>query len=194
MLPELREGDSVYPGRPVIDVIETGRMELRASVDESDRSNLAVGQSADVTIDTLPGQTFKAKVAALSQLATRGHFLEPTASVSRLFDVTFHFDRFDSPLKAGASAKVFVEGREIPDALHVPRQAVFEKSGKTHVFAKAGDRFEPREVTVVQRTESRVVLEGIEEGVEIALVDPNAAPGSASAAAAPASPLPGGGR
>ena len=69
-----------------------------------------------------------------------------------------------------------IEGREIPDALHVPRQAVFEKSGKTHVFAKVGDRFEQREVKIEHVTESRVVLTGVSEGTEVALVDPNTAP------------------
>ena len=68
-----------------------------------------------------------------------------------------------------------IEGKEMPDALHVPRQAVFEKNGKTHVFVKTGDRFEQREVKVVQRTESRAAIEGLPEGTEIALVDPTIA-------------------
>ena len=55
---------------------------------------------------------------------------------------------------------MFIEGKEIPDALHVPRQAVFDKNGKNHVFVKVGDRFEQREVKVVQRTESRVAIAG----------------------------------
>ena len=46
VLPEYREGDSVWPGRPVIDVIEVGKMEVRAKVDESDRTNLDAGQTA----------------------------------------------------------------------------------------------------------------------------------------------------
>lgn len=190
VLPEYREGDSVWPGRPVLDVIEAGRMELRAKIDESDRSNLTEGQSAQVFIDSLPDQTFNAKVGALSGLANRSGWFEPTASISRLFDVTFHFDQQDPRLKAGASARVFIEGKEMPDALHAPRQAVFEKAGKTHVFVRTDDRFEQREVKIVQRTESRVALEGLSEGTEIALVDPTAAkPASAPASA---SPMPGG--
>lgn len=192
VLPEYREGDSVWPGRPVLDVIEAGRMELRAKIDESDRGNLSEGQAAVVSIDSLPGQTFKARVGALSGLASRGNFFEPTATISRLFDVTFQFVEQDPRLKAGASARVFIEGKEMPDALHVPRQAVFDKAGKTHVFVRSGDRFEQREVKVVQRTESRVALEGLSEGTEIALVDPTAAKPTATPASA--SPMPGGAR
>jgi multidrug efflux pump subunit AcrA (membrane-fusion protein) len=191
VLPEYREGDSVWPGRPVVDVIESGRMELRAKIDESDRTNLVEGQVAEVSVDTLPGQTFKAKVGALSGLASRGGFFEPTASVSRLFDVTFQFETQDPRLKAGASARVFIKGRPIEGALHVPRQAVFEKNGKNHVFVRLGDRFEQREVKVVQRTESRIAVDGLSEGLEIALVDPHAA--SNQTPAASTSPLPAGG-
>jgi multidrug efflux pump subunit AcrA (membrane-fusion protein) len=190
VLPEYREGDSIWPGRPVVDIIESGRMELRAKIDESDRTNLVEGQVAEVSVDTLPGQTFRAKVGALAGLASRGGFFEPTASISRLFDVTFQFETQDPRLKAGASARVFIKGKQIEGALHVPRQAVFEKSGKNHVFVRAGDRFEQREVKVLQRTESRTGIDGLTEGLEIALVDPHTA--SKQTPAASTSPLPAG--
>ena len=45
VLPEYRQGDSVWPGRPVADVIESGRMEVRAKVDETDRANLTRGSA-----------------------------------------------------------------------------------------------------------------------------------------------------
>ena len=61
-LPEYREGDSVWPGRPVADVIESGRMEMRAKVDENDRANLTEGQPSAVEVDAIPGEKFPAKV------------------------------------------------------------------------------------------------------------------------------------
>lgn len=188
ILPELREGDQVWPGTPVADVIENGRMEVRAKVDENDRGNLVAGQPASVYVDALPGEVFTARVGALSGNASRASFFD-SASVTRLFDVTFQFEKPDPRLKAGASARVLIDGKEITGALHVPRQAVFAKNGKNHVFVRVGERFEEREVKVTQRTESRVVLEGIQEGLDIALVDPNArAGGRASQSASPALP------
>jgi multidrug efflux pump subunit AcrA (membrane-fusion protein) len=79
---------------------------------------------------------------------------------------------------------VTIEGRQIPDALTVPRQAIFRKAGKTHVFARNGDRFEQREVKVVHQSESRAAIEGVAEGTEIALVDPTVARTTSPAAAA----------
>ena len=184
VLPEYREGDQVFPGQPVAEVIESGRMELRAKIDENDRGNLTAGQQAKVSVDALPGEVFIARVGALSGLASRANFFD-SASVNRLFDVTFQFEKPDPRLRAGASARLVIEGKELTDALHVPRQAVFARNGKNHVFARIGDRFEEKEVKVTQRTESRVVLEGVTEGTEIALVDPNTRPAGPGQGAAP---------
>lgn len=187
VLPEYREGDSVWSGRPVADVIESGRMEVRAKVNENDRANLTEGQIADVFVDALPGRTFKARVGTLAGLAKGGSFFE-TASINRQFDVTFQFEAPDELLKAGASARLVIAGKEVAGALHVPRQAVFEKNGKNFVFEKVGGRFERRDVQVEQRTESRLAIAGISEGAEIALVDPTAATKTAPASSAPAMP------
>jgi len=173
-LPEYRTGDSVWPGRPIADVMEGGRMELRGKVDENDRANLTEGQLALVEIDGLAGESFKAKVGALSAQAKRADWME-TSVIARQFDISFQFDTVDPRMKAGASARVTIAGKEIADALTVPRQAVFRKNGKTYVFVRIGDRFEEREVKVVQRTESRAALEGLGEGTEVALIDPTAA-------------------
>ena len=102
VLPEYRAGDQISPGRPVVDVIESGLMEVRAKVNESDRPNLVAGQAAVVEVDALPGETFKARIGQLAGLASRGNFWE-SAGVTRLFDVTLQFDHPDSRLKAGVS-------------------------------------------------------------------------------------------
>jgi HlyD family secretion protein len=190
ILPEYRAGDQIWPGRPVADVIEAGRMEVRAKVDESDRGNLTAGQLASASVDTLPGETFPVRVGQLAGLASRGFFFE-SAGVTRLFDVTFQFEKPDPRLRAGASARVVIQGKEVPDALHVPRQAVFDKKGKSYVFVKNGERFEEREVTVQQRTESRVALAGLSEGTEVALIDPTAGRQQPGQSTAP--PVPGAG-
>jgi multidrug efflux pump subunit AcrA (membrane-fusion protein) len=149
---------------------------------ETDRANLTAAP-AGVFVDMFPGEAFP-WVGALSGLATRAAWFE-SATVTRLFDVTFQFDKPDPRLKAGASARVVIDGKPIADALNVPRQAVIEKNGKTHVFVKAGDRFEQREVKVEHLTESRAAISGLDEGTIVALVDPTVARPTATAASPP---------
>jgi multidrug efflux pump subunit AcrA (membrane-fusion protein) len=174
VLPEYKEGDTTASGRNIADVIEAGRMEVRAQVTEVDRGNLQTGQSAVVEIDALPGRKYTAKVGPLSATAAQGSFFQTTAV--RRFDIVLNLDRPDPMMRAGSSLRVVIDGREIPDALHVPRQAVFEKAGKNYVFLQTGsDRFERRDVKVENATESRAVISGLHEGDVIALVDPDVA-------------------
>ena len=76
--------------------------------------------------------------------------------------MTFQFDKPDPRMKAGASARVIDRRQGDSRARSTCRgRPCSQKNGKTHVFVKVGDRFEQREVKVVQRTESRVVVEGL---------------------------------
>ena len=174
VLPQYREGDSTFSGRNIADVVESGKMEVRAKVTETDRDNLKAGQKATVLVDALPGRTFTAKVGALSGGVTRGSFFETTAV--RQFDINLELDQPDPQMRAGSSLRVVIDGTDVKEALHVPRQAVFEKNGKNYVFLQlADDRFDRRDVQVVNRTESRAIVSGLKEGDVIALIDPDVA-------------------
>jgi HlyD family secretion protein len=184
VLPQYREGDSTFSGRNIADIVESGMMEVRAKVTETDRDNLQAGQAATVQVDALPGRTFTAKVGPLSGSASRGNFFETSAV--RQFDITLQLDKPDPSMRAGSSLRVVIDGREIKDALHVPRQAVFEKNGKNFVFLQIGDgRFDRRDVKVENRTESRAVVSGLNEGDVIALVDPDVATRSSRSSSGP---------
>lgn len=172
-LPEYRQGDTTFSGRAIADVIETGKMEVRAKINETDRDNLQTGQLATVESDALPGQSFAARVGALSGLAARGNWFETSAV--RQFDVTFTLEKPDPRLLAGSSVRLVIEGRVVDKALQVPRQSIFEKNGKTFVYVKVGERFERRDVQVTDSTESRAAVSGINEGDVIALIDPEIA-------------------
>jgi HlyD family secretion protein len=189
VLPEYREGDTTQSGRNIADLIERGKMEVRAKVTEVDRDNLQAGQSATVQIDALPGRTFTATVGPLSASASRGSYFETSAV--RQFDITLNLDRPDPAMRAGSSLRLTIDGREIKDALHVPRQAVFEKAGKNYVFLQTGDRFERHDVKVVTATESRAVINGLHEGDVIALVDPDVALSRTKSSGAGGGPLSG---
>lgn len=180
-LPEYHAGDTVFSGRAVLDVFDASQLEIRAKVNEQERGNIDTGQSAAVRADALPGRPLLARVTNLAGLASRGNFFERTTGPTRQFDAILRFERPDAQLRPGTSVQLVVAGTELRDALHLPRQALFEKRGKPVVFVKSGSRFEPREVRITHRTESRVVIDGLPEGTEVALLDPEAeerAPGT----------------
>jgi hypothetical protein len=165
-------------------------MEIRVRVSEQERPTLSVGQAATVHADALPGRPLKARITTLSSLAVRAG---DQAGPLRQFDVTLRLDEVDPRLRPGTSVRVIIAGIEVRNVLTIPRQALFQRNGKSVVYVRAGDRFEPREVKVTNRSESRVAIEGPAEGIEVALVNPNAAATGPAATNGPMS-TPGGPR
>jgi HlyD family secretion protein len=168
-LPPYRVGDLVNPGRPVLDLFNVSSMEIRSNVNELDRVNLSVGQAVTVTSDSIAGLELPATVRAISGLGQAPRLGGPL----RRFDVTMGLERVDSRLQPGTSVVLTVTGPRVEEALVVPRQAVFEREGKTLLYVRAGERFEPREVKVLHRGESRAAVEGVDAGTEVALIRPD---------------------
>jgi multidrug efflux pump subunit AcrA (membrane-fusion protein) len=187
-LPQYRIGDMVNPGRPVLDIFDVSGMEIRASVNEQERANVSPGQAATVRSNAVPGAPLGAKVIAVAGLGQPDRYAGPL----RMFEVTLELDRADERLRPGTSVEVIVPGRRVDNVLVLPRQAVFEKDGKPVIYVRSGSQFTAREVKVLHRTESRVAIEGVDEGVEAALISPSAP--SSTSPTPTASPLPGAAR
>ena len=84
--------------------------------------------------------------------------------------------QLDVLLRPGLLADVEIIVEKIPNAIHIPVQAVFEREGKPVVFVKHGNEFEERVVKPLKRSESTMVIaEGLKPGELLALSDPTAA-------------------
>jgi HlyD family secretion protein len=168
-LPEYREGDLVFPGRFLAEVMDVSQMEAVAKVFENDRSNVSVGQTAEIHMDAQPGAVFPARVKTIAGMAARRDFGSDSV---RRFDVTFDLLSHAAEMRPGTSAQVLVKGTQVKDQLYVPSQCVFDKDGKLVIYVKHGDKFEPTEAKIKFRTENRVAVENLAEGTEVALVNP----------------------
>ena len=125
-LPPYRVGDSVFSGRPVIDVFDLSSMEIKATVSEQERVNVSARLPALVTSNAVPGESFKAIVTAVAGLGRP----DRNAGPLRQFEVTLELERPDARLRPGTSVQVVAQGKTVEKALQLPRQAVFEKDGK----------------------------------------------------------------
>ncbi len=165
VLPEYREGDSVWPGRPVLDVIEAGRMELRAKIDESDRDQ--PGRGADGR--RLGRHAAGADVQGQGRGALR-HLRAAAASSSRPRACR------GCSTSRSSSRRLILSSRPAPRrgcSSRARRSATrctcrdrrsSRRTARTMCSCATADRFEPREVKVVQRTESRIAIDGVAEG------------------------------
>jgi HlyD family secretion protein len=169
ILPEYRAGDLVQSGRPLADVFDISQMEVQAKVGETDRSNIAPNESAEVHIDAHPAEILPARVKTVAGLASRDFW---SGNSQAKFPATFQLEKNSPDLRPGVSALVRVHGTKLTAVLYLPAQSMFDKDGKPIVYLKRGDSFEPTPVKVKYRTESRIVIEGISEGAEVAVVNP----------------------
>jgi hypothetical protein len=172
-IPEYRVGDTVAPGRIVLEIIDTARVQIRARVSEQDRPHVAAGQEARVQADGLGGEWVSATVESVAGLASRGFGPFEGSGAVRRFDLTLR-PKEPKRLRPGTTVRIVVAGPALSNVLHLPRQAVFERDGKPVVFARENGQFVARPVTIVGRTEGRVAITGVVEGTEAALLDPTA--------------------
>jgi HlyD family secretion protein len=181
-LPEFHAGDSVFPGATIVDVVDTSRIEVGAKVPEGDRANVNAGQPTEVTVDAVPGTTLKGSVRAVSSVPSRQG---PFGDALKQYDVVFDILGINPRIRPGVSAQIAIAGAMLNDALYIPRQAVFESGGRTFVYVRRGAGFDARDVKVTTRTGSVAVVENLEPGIEIALVDPRAPAGARPKPASP---------
>ena len=168
-MPDYHEGDQVQPGSAIAQVIDPQGLEISAKIGEHDRSNIKIGQAAEIEFDALPGEIFKGTVKTLGGMSTRDFFEDNSGGK---FEVSIQFASPDSRLRPGLTAQVVILGDRKKNVLSVPRQALFLKDGKRIVYVKSDNGFEQREVKVQAENESRTVIENLKAGAEVALVDP----------------------
>jgi len=196
-IPEYREGDQAYAGRLVAQIQNMDQMEILSKVTEIDRGSLNPGQPIDAWVDSRPLKKFTGKIKSLAGSASSSagaySYLDYLEALStRSFDATFELDPNGEQINPGVTTRVMVRGTNVNDALSVPRQALFQKEGKWVVYERHAENWEAREIQIKYLTESRAVIEGIAEGTEVALVNPDLQKGKTAGKAGPLASILGG--
>lgn len=173
-------GDSVWPGEPIAEIPKLDAMKAEVYVLEADAGGLAVGQAATIALESNPDRSFPAKIKKVDAFAKRRVNWIPV----QYFGVTLEIDKtLPELMKPGQRLRATIVLDEKPDALSVPRSAVFDKDGKKLVYRKHGRAFDPVEVTLGSTAVGRVVVEkGLAAGDIVALRDPTRPAGETSAA------------
>jgi HlyD family secretion protein len=168
-----KPGDRAWPGAPIAELPDVSTLEISARVEETERGRLAGQQKVAVHMDAIADREFSGKIAQISTIATSdfsGGWPFP-----RNFDLGIALDQTDARLKPGMSAQLTVIVNKIPNALTIPVQASFQKSGETVTYVWEGSRFQERVIEVGRRSGDRIlVVKGLSEDDRVALADPTA--------------------
>lgn len=121
----VKDGDSVTGQIEAFTIVNYDKLDIQISADELDISQLKVGQTANITMDALSGQSFTGKVTKIAKEGTSSNGVAT-------FPVTVRLDKTDGVLPGmNGSVDVVIESKQ--DALLVPVEAVTQMGTKYFV-------------------------------------------------------------
>jgi HlyD family secretion protein len=160
-----QEGETVAAGLSsptFVTIIDLGKLQVDAFVDEADIGKIAPGQNAAFTVDSYPERDFKATVRAIYPKAV-------------IMDNVVYYDvvlRIDEPLtgqlrpEMTANVSITLDARR--GVLVVPLGAISREQGKSVVYVLRGDRAVPQTVKDGWRDGERVeVISGLNENDKV---------------------------
>lgn len=155
----VEKGSGVTPGMAVFTVVDPGRMEFDAAVNETDITQVETGQAATVSLDAFE-TAFTGTVAGVRARP------ETTSTGTVAFGVRLAFDAGEARLFQGMSGAADIVVESIPEALVVPIEAVLTSGdARTVLVLGADDVVHSRTVRVGASTDTEAqVLEGLAAG------------------------------
>jgi Cu(I)/Ag(I) efflux system membrane fusion protein len=150
------EGQYVAADTPLLSIADLSRVWVLADLYEMDFGRVRIGDRTEFRVDAVPGRTFGGAV----------EFVYPTVSSdTRTLKLRFALENPDGVLRPGMYGRAVVHAGARP-ALAIPAEAVVNAGDHDYAFlARAGGRFEPRQIVVGQSDgEWAAVLRGLSEG------------------------------
>lgn len=160
-------GSTVTLGGPLLTLVDTDRLYVRATVDEFDARQIRLGQEARVSLEAVPGRTLRGRLYKISP-AVSGERQE-----ARTFSIRVALEEGKEFAKPGMSADVEVIVARRSDALSVPTQAILEREGRKWVYRVTDGRAGTTPVKVGESNwNATEILEGLREGDRV-IINPD---------------------
>jgi HlyD family secretion protein len=167
-----KPGDRAWPGAPIAELPDVSTLRVSARADETERGRLALKQPVSAQLDAIPDRQFTGYIEQISTIAT----IDFSAGwpIPRNFNLEIALDQTDARLKPGMTTQLTVVVDRVPNALTIPVQASFQKSGRTVAYVWDGSKFQEHGIEVGRRNRDRIlVAKGLQSGDRVALKDPS---------------------
>jgi len=153
----VREGARVTPASELYQIADLSRVWLLADLYEHEIPWVKPGDSASLTIASMPGRAFTSKITYIYP------YLDPKTRTNK---VRIEFDNRDGALKPDMFGDVAIASSTSKPGIYVPREAVLITGKKAHLFVQVEPgRFEPRTVKIGTSAEGQVeILDGVKAG------------------------------
>lgn len=162
---QVEQGDQLRPGQPFMKVVDPQSMQVEARANQTETSDLRVGQTVTVRFDAFPGLELSGSIYSIGALAT-GSWLQNY--YRREVPVNVTIDRLDDRVIPDLSASAEVVLQKADGVVAVPVSAVRGSPAHPMVEVREGERFAERPVTLGIRNEFQVaVLSGLKAGDQV---------------------------
>jgi RND family efflux transporter MFP subunit len=166
-----KPGDRAWSGTAIAELPDAASMRIVARVDETERGRLSLSQPVTLQLDAIADRQFTGKIEHIGTIATSD--FSGGWPIPRNFDLIISIDQAEPRLKPGMTVQVTVIVDRVPNAITIPAQASFLKSGQTVAYVWNGSAFEERPIQIERRSRDRVLVSrGLLPGDRVALKDP----------------------
>lgn len=163
-LPLPSAGVGVSPALAPFSVVHLGSSTFTAEVDEADIDRVKLGMTADVTLDSFPGQTFKTTVIRINPAA------QPTATGGTIFQVELAMVDTGKTILLGMKGDATIQVSAVEGALTIPVEALFNENGQNYVYKVVEGKLVKSNITVGATTDTQIeVVGGLKSGESVAL-------------------------
>jgi len=131
-------------GTEIMTIADLGVIEAVVDVSENDVVQVSIGDVAEVEVDAIPGQKFKATVSRIAN-SPKQQGLSSAEQVTN-FEVRLRFDNPDERFRPGMTATATIETDKRANVLAVPIQSVTTRSEQ--VKRDEGDESDVRNTTL----------------------------------------------
>jgi len=166
-----RPGDRAWPGAAIAELPDATTLRITARVDETERGRLALQQPVTVQLNAIPDRQFSGHIEQIGAIASLD--FNSGWPITRNFILEVGIDQTDPRFKPGITGEVTVVVDKVANAIILPAQALFQKSGQNVAYVWHGGDFEERVVEVGRRSGDKIVVaKGVSAGDKVALRDP----------------------
>jgi RND family efflux transporter MFP subunit len=168
-----RPGDRAWPGAAIAELPDANTLRISARVDETERGRLALKQPVTVQLNAIPDRQFTGHIEQIGAIASLD--FSSGWPITRNFILEITLDQTDPRFKPGITGEVTVIVDKVANAVIMPTQALFQKSGQNVAYVWHGGQFEERAIEVGRRSGDKIlVAKGVSAGDQVALRDPTA--------------------
>lgn len=158
----LTVGQSFTPQTVLMEVADYRKVFVRGiTYENTDLSQIKIGQDAQVKVDLFPEKIFTGKVERMNV------GFNPN---TKAFEIFVTLDNPDLMFKPNMQASLSIGLGEVEEVLAVPKRAVVGDTGNYFVFVQTGNEFEKRPIVLGIKAGDQIeILEGVFPGERVVI-------------------------